>query len=465
MAIRLYNTLTRELEEFQTLEEGKVRIYICGLTVYADMHIGHARTYIAFDAIMRHLTYRGYQVDYVQNITDIDDKIINRAKEVGENPLELSKKFAARELDDQASLNLKEAKIYPKVSDHIPDIIDAIGTLIDKGYAYQTSTGVYYEVSRFSSYGKLSNQDTEQLTEHRIEPDPEKKSPLDFSLWKSVPEEDFGFASPWGFGRPGWHIECSVMSTKHLGERIDIHGGARDLVFPHHENEIAQTEALTGKVPFVRYWMHTGFLHSTGEKMSKSLGNIISVSDLLKNHSVNAFRLFILKSHYRNPIDYSQDLLKEAASSVERLARYRTDLEQAIMEAPSDGSDDLSKLSETMVDEFATMMDDDFNTPEAIAAIFNGVRSMNASLRNSKDSKESMKTALSNFDSVLSVLGIIIAQDGAKLTDKERSLIDEREAARANKDWDKADRIRDELISIGIRLKDQKTGPPKIEHI
>ena len=298
MALRVYNTLTRQIEEFKPIKDGELNVYICGLTVYDHMHIGHARTYIAFDVILRYLRHKGYKVKYVQNVTDIDDKIIKRAAERGVDPMDLSREYAAKCLEDQKRLGLAAADVYPKVSENIGEIIKAIETLIEKGFAYVAEGSVYFELSKFPDYGRLSNQDLEQLNKHRIEPNPDKRTPLDFSLWKEAQEGEIGYQSPWSYGRPGWHIECSVLARKYLGDQLDIHGGALDLIFPHHENEIAQSESLTGKKPFVRYWMHTGFLQSSGEKMSKSLGNIVSIRDFAEKFDLQAYRLFVLQTHY-----------------------------------------------------------------------------------------------------------------------------------------------------------------------
>ncbi|MFH0863056.1 MAG: cysteine--tRNA ligase [Candidatus Altiarchaeota archaeon] len=463
MALRVYNTLTRKTEDFKPLTDGEVRVYICGLTVYDDMHIGHARTYVAFDSILRYLRYRGYRVRYIQNVTDVDDKIIKRAKERNTRPLELSKEYARRAYEDQRSLGLLEADAYPKVTENIGGIIAATEALIRKGIAYVTEKGVYFDVSKAEGYGLLSNQDTKQLGQHRVEPDPDKRTPLDFSLWKRTGEGELGFESPWGVGRPGWHIECTVMSQRHLGDQIDIHGGALDLIFPHHENEIAQSEALTGKRPFVRYWMHTGFLNSSGEKMSKSLGNILAVREFLKTYSADAFRLFILQTHYRSPVDYSTQNVENAKKAAQRLADFKTRISFAIRSAKGSGSaakDDVQRLRGV----FDAHMDDDFNTPQAVGALFDSVRHVNAVLDAGGDSPESLTAAEAVFDDLFGVMGLRLGS-GIDLTDDDKGLIKERDLQRAAKNWVESDRLRDELLKRGLKIKDQKDGSSTVERV
>jgi cysteinyl-tRNA synthetase len=458
MALRTYNTLTRKIEEFKPLSGREVKVYICGLTVYDNMHIGHARTYIAFDAILRYLRYKGYSIRYVQNITDIDDKIIMRAKERGVDPMTLSAEYALRSYEDQRSLGLLEADSYPRVSGNINDIILAIESLIRKGYAYVSESSVYFNVSKFPEYGRLSNQDTEKLDKQRIEPNPDKKTPLDFSLWKGSSADDLSFESPWGRGRPGWHIECSVMARKHLGDQLDIHGGALDLIFPHHENEIAQSECLTGKKPYVKYWMHTGFLQSSGEKMSKSLGNIISIRDYSKEHNLSAFRLFILKTHYRSPIDYSEENVSASENAFQKLCDYRKELEYAIGKSGDNGETRSADISKELIHAFEKEMDEDYNTPRALAAIFESVRRINPILFEGNESKGSLRDALRVFDELMNVLGLVVKTKTDLFTDDEKKLIDERSAHRKNKNWAEADKLRRLLLEKGIKLKDKGDG-------
>ncbi len=463
MALCVYNTLSRRVEDFKPIVEGEVRVYICGLTVYDHMHIGHARTYLAFDAILRYLAWRGYKVRYVQNVTDIDDKIIRRAGERGIDPLTLASEFAGKAREDYRLLGLVEAEAYPKVTENIPGIIDAVGKLIEKGNAYATERGVYFDVSTEPGYGSLSHQDTDELDQHRIEPDPGKRNPLDFSLWKRSAEGELGFDSPWGRGRPGWHIECTVMSQKHLGGQLDIHGGALDLIFPHHENEIAQSESLTGKRPFVRYWLHTGFLNSSGEKMSKSLGNIIAVREFLKTYSPEAFRLFIQQTHYRSPVDYSSENVGNAGKAVERLRTFMAELEAASKRALGKGTE-AKEAALKLREDFTKEMDDDFNTPKAVAAVFDAVKKVNTVVAGGNDSGESLASAKAVFDELLGVLGFKFAS-AVELTEEEKSLIGERDQARAAKNWAEADRLRKLLSDGGLRLKDRADGTTAVERV
>jgi len=446
--------LSRKLEEFKPLREDRVGVYVCGLTVYDYMHIGHARTYIAFDVILRYLKYRGYNVTYIQNITDIDDKIIRRAKEKNISPMNLSKDYAEKALEDQEKLNITKANGYPMVSDNIKEIISAIQRLIDKGHAYVADGNVYFDVSTFPDYGKLSHQDIEQLKKHRIEPDKRKRTPLDFLLWKESNDDEIGFESPWGYGRPGWHIECSVMSQKYLGDQFDIHGGALDLVFPHHENEIAQSESLTGKKPFVKYWLHTGFLSSSGEKMSKSLGNIISVREFLKKHSKEALRLFLLQTHYRSPVDYSEDNIFSTEKAIERLKKFRRELDIILSKADYDGNYRIQEISYKLRKDFIEYMDDDFNTPKAVASIFDAVRKIN-SLLTENESKKSIEQTIDIFDELMEILGIEINLSEAELTMEEKKLIDMRNKYRKEKNWVEADKIRRLLLERGIEIIDK----------
>lgn len=458
MALQTYNTLTRKTEEFIPFNGKGVNVYICGLTVYDYMHIGHARTYIAFDAILRYLKYRGYKVRYVQNITDIDDKIIKRAKERSVDPLALSCEYALKSAEDRKTLGLLEADAYPKVSENMEEIIRAIEELVRKGCAYVIDGDVFFDVSRFPGYGGLSNQDTEALTNHRIEPNPKKKTPLDFALWKKVPAGETGYDSPWGYGRPGWHIECSALARKFLGEQIDIHGGALDLIFPHHENEIAQSESLTGRKPYVKYWMHTGFLQSSGEKMSKSLGNIVSIRDYVKGHDLQAFRLFVLLTHYRSPIDYSAENVSAAENSLEKLRTYRKELTYAIEKADGAGENKAEEISKELHAAFIKEMDEDYNTTRAFAAVYDAVRRINPLLFVSSESKSSLQNAARVFDEIMAVFGLDLSVKAESFTDEEKRLIDERNAHRRNRNFPEADRLRRVLLEKGIKLSDKGDG-------
>ena len=455
MAIRIYNTLSRRMEQFSPIDEPLVRIYICGLTVYGPMHIGHARTYMAFDAVIRYLKWRGFRIMYVQNITDVDDKIIAKSKKMGVKPSALVSQMISQTLKEQKLLGLYDPDERPRVTQHIGDIIDAISGLISKGFAYEAERGVYFDLSKSGGYGSLSLIDPDNLCGNRLEPDPSKKNPVDFSLWKKVPPEEYGFESPWGHGRPGWHIECSVMSEKHLGPQIDIHGGALDLVFPHHENEIAQSEAITGKKPFVRYWMHTGLLTTKGEKMSKSLGNILSVGDMVKSFDPQIFRLFIFQTHYRSPVEYGEKSMLDSKKALQRLMELGQRLDVA-ENGKTGGDDCLISYARDMRRKFMRAMDDDFNTPKALAAIFEFVKKANPLL---DEGRQNSKAKEIYFD-LVSVLGfeIVCERHEKDILD----LVELRNGHRMRGEWSQADRIRDMLKERGIILNDLADGTTKI---
>lgn len=465
MALEVYNTLSRRIEDFRPFSGSKVKAYVCGLTVYDDMHIGHARTYLAFDAIFKYLKYRGYSLEYVQNITDVDDKIIQRARGKGVDTITLAEDYIERSREDMESLGLMPASEYPRVTENISGIVDAIEDLIKKGHAYETVDGIYFDVSSFKDYGRLSNQDTEQLNQHRIEPSPNKKSPLDFALWKKASDTEDDSSDFWSHGRPGWHIECSVMALKYLGEQIDIHGGAMDLVFPHHENEIAQSESLTGKKPFVKYWLHTGFLNSSGEKMSKSRGNILSVKEFLGRHSPEALRLFVLQTHYRSPVDYSEEKIVAAEAAVERLRNFRRNLGAALEASNTKGGSEAEKIAVGLKAKFIEYMDDDFNTPQALAAVFDGVREVNRLLDEKTQSRRSLQQAINVFDELTGVLGLSLGSTEESFSEEERRLIEERNKYRMEKNWTEADRIRDTLLQRGVKLIDRGDGSTTAERI
>ncbi len=459
VALRVYNTLSRKVEAFEPISAGIVKVYICGLTVYDFMHIGHARTYIAFDAILRYLKFCGYRVDYVQNITDVDDKIIKRAMERGVSPLNLSRDYAEKSIEDQKRLGLIKPLKYPRVSESIDDIISAVVKLVGAGNAYEAGGSIYFDVSKSKGYGRLSNQDTEQLSQHRIEPTPDKRNPLDFALWKRV-DDGFGFESPWGLGRPGWHIECTAMSQRHLGDQIDIHGGALDLIFPHHENETAQSEALTGKTPFVKYWLHTGFLNSSGEKMSKSLGNILSVRKLLEECEADAFRLFILQTHYRSPIDFSTENLENSKKALERLRNLRQRLQEV------DGISNLGDLDVVFSDlrkEYVEAMDDDFQTSKALAALFEAAKKANQILDLGRCGRDSAKRAVDVLDELSGVFGLNLAGAEHIIPEHVMLLVVERNACRVARDFAKADSLRDAVFRLGYAIKDGKDGSTTVE--
>lgn len=534
MSLRVYNTLTRRKEEFKPRDKGKVAMYVCGPTVYYYIHVGNARCYLNFDTIKRYLEFKGYDVLHVMNYTDVDDKVINQAKEEGVSASEVAQKYTEAFIDDMDHLNLKPANLTPKATEHIPEMIDMIETLIEKGYAYEVDGDVYFEIAKKSDYGKLSHRSIEEVEAGaRVEIDPRKRDPLDFALWKKAKPDEPSWDSPWGKGRPGWHIECSAMSLKYLGMSFDIHGGGQDLIFPHHENEIAQSESFIGKKPFVRYWLHNGFINIEGEKMAKSLGNIILVRDVLKNHDPAAVKMLFLGTHYRSPIDFSEEKLEEAGKSYERLNNLVGNLERVIenykgqiLSDPTEiqwGSGisqktNVAELKEMLgrgYEHFERAMDDDFNTPNALGALFNLTRDVNTYIAGKEhlsagevDLLEEIKGAIIKLGDVLGLefvsfitpkdvtvfpaplrvtsrlkKSLVLSEDlkdkliegwmrfsGAKdreILRKEierdfdrfvQNFIDLRDRHRSENNWAKADEIRAFLSKLDIVLEDTKYG-------
>lgn len=461
MTLTVFDTLRGQLIPFKPIDDGKVGIYVCGPTVYDLPHIGHARTLVIFDMIARYLTYRGYQINYIVNITDIDDKIITRAQESSEIPSDLARKFERIFLEDMKTLNNTLVDVYPRVTDNIPEIIKIILGLIEKGYAYQIDDDVYFDVTKSSGLGKLSNQSLENVwAGARVKIDERKRNPADFALWKSSKKDEPFWESPFGKGRPGWHIECSAISMKYLGEQFDIHGGGRDLIFPHHENEIAQSEAYTGRIPVVRYWLHTGFLTIDGVKMSKSLGNFITVRNLLKKYNVNAFRLFIISTHYRSPIDYSEKGLKQSSKSLKRIFEALDNLRQGILvgdQGKEENKDEKVTAEVTTIHQrFLKAMDTDFNTPQASSEFFKLIKLGNQAF-SMKVNTVLLQTIYDLIIELGSVFGLELERSH-KLTDEEKKHIAERNIARKNKEWKKADEIREKLKKSGIILKDYPQG-------
>ena len=460
--MKIYNTLKNKKEEFVPIEEGKVRIYVCGPTVYNFFHIGNARPFVVFDTLRRYFKYRGYEVKFVQNFTDVDDKIINRAKEEGITAPEVSEKYIKEYFDDAEALNVIKADVHPKVSEHIDEIIKFVQTLIDKGYAYEADGDVYYSTRKFADYGKLSGQNIDDLESGaRIAIGEVKKDPLDFALWKARKEEsEIAWESPWGMGRPGWHIECSTMAKKHLGDTIDIHGGGQDLQFPHHENEIAQSEACNG-VPFANYWMHNGYITVDNVKMSKSLNNFFTVRDIRKEYTGDFIRFFLLSGHYRHPINFSDEDMKAVKTGYDRIATGIETLEFI----EKNGNDGLTAEEKTVLeglskfkDSFIEAMDDDLNTAAAISSIFEMISEINIAVKGGA-SKEFATEALKAIHELADVLGIFQdAEEEAGIGDDLQALIEERQKARAEKNWARADEIRDQLAAQGITLKDTPQG-------
>ena len=468
--MKIYNTLTRQKEEFEPLEPGKAKIYVCGPTVYNYIHIGNARPMVVFDTLRKYLIYKGYEVKYVQNYTDVDDKIINKAKEEGVTAPEVSEKFIEEYLKDAHALGVMDADVHPKVSEHIPEIESFVSTLINKGYAYEADGDVYFSTRKFPEYGKLSGQNIDELEEgKRIAIGEVKEDPLDFALWKARKEEsEIAWESDWGLGRPGWHIECSAMAKKHLGETIDIHAGGEDLQFPHHENEIAQSECCNG-VTFAKYWMHNGFITIDKEKMSKSKGNFFTVRDILQEYSGEEIRFFLLSGHYRGPIDFSRDHMEQSRAGLERLKNCMTDLkfmaEKGEDSAASDGEEMMTngehetlKTLEEYKAAFEEAMDDDLNTADAITALFEMATAINTELRGGA-SRSFARDAITRFRELADILGIVTESDEDDGVGEEvEKLVAERQAARTAKDFAKADEIRDKLKEMGITLKDTPQG-------
>ena len=466
MPLKVFNTLGQRMEVFKPLRDNAVGMYVCGPTVYDHSHIGHARTYIAFDVIVGYLRYKGFEVKYVVNITNIDDRIINRAKELGEDPMKLADKFEEEFFDDVKALGIAKADVYPKVTDHIPEIVKMIQTLVEKGFVYAANGDVYFDVRKVTDYGKLSRQSLEDVKAGaRVDVSEKKRFPVDFALWKVSKLGEPGWDSPWGKGRPGWHIECSVMSAKYLGPQFDIHGGAQDLIFPHHENEILQSEAASGKKPFVKYWLHTGFLNVEGKKMSKSLGNIIPISELLKKYSAEEFRLFVLSAHYRSPINFTYKSLNQARKNLEKLYNLIHNINALIKEQKKEKMDreekEFYEKLEDLKRKFLEAMDDDFNTPLALKHLFTIERKTNAYVRSRVDvSKELLNRFLDLFSELGSILGILkeVREVPEKLPEELARLIEEREEARKREDWETADRIRLHVRELGIILEDTPEG-------
>lgn len=459
--MKVYNSLTRQKEEFVPNNPDEVKVYVCGPTVYNFFHLGNARPFVVFDTLRRYLKYIGYNVNFVQNFTDVDDKIINRAKEEGISAPEVSEKYIKEYFDDAKALNIVPADTHPRVSENIQQIIEFVETLIEKGYAYEVDGDVYYSTRKFKDYGKLSKQNIEELEAGaRIAVEEKKKDPLDFALWKARKEEsEIAWESPWGMGRPGWHIECSAMSRRYLGPTLDIHAGGQDLQFPHHENEIAQSEACNG-VPFAKYWMHNAYITIDKEKMSKSLGNFFTVREIREKYKGEVIRYFLLSGHYRSPIDFNDNLMEMSKASLARFENARKNLEFLIEKGEGQMTEDEKKVFESYDSyraKFREAMDDDLNTADAISAIFELVTAINQAVKDGA-SKEFAQKSLDTLLELTHVLGLLEAEEDADVDDEIKKLVDEREAARAAKDFAKADQIRDELKAKGITLKDTPQG-------
>ena len=462
--MKLFNTMTRKKEEFIPLEEGKVRMYVCGPTVYNLIHIGNARPMIVFDTVRRYMEYKGYEVNFVSNFTDVDDKIIKKAIEEGVSAEEVSRRYIEECKKDMAAMNVEPATTHPLATQEIDGMIEMIQTLIDKGYAYAVSDGtVYFRVKKFKEYGKLSHKNLDDLQSGfrslKVSGEEQKEDPLDFVLWKPKKEGEPYWKSPWCDGRPGWHIECSVMSKKYLGEEIDIHAGGEDLIFPHHENEIAQSECCNGKI-FARYWMHNGFLNIDNRKMSKSLGNFRTVREIAKQYDLQVLRFFMLSAHYRSPLNFSADLMESSKNALERIvdaAGRLRDRKEADKRPMTESEQSLLKEAEGFRRKFEEAMDDDFNTADALAAVFELVKFANTNV--TEESTGAFAGAVLDIMVTLSdVLGLIILKKEEVLDKDVEELIQERQAARKAKDFAKADEIRSRLLEMGIELKDTREG-------
>lgn len=462
--MKLFNTLTRRKEEFVPLEEGKVRMYVCGPTVYNLIHIGNARPMIIFDTVRRYMEYKGYEVNYVSNFTDVDDKIIKKAIEEGVSAQEISERYIAECKKDMDGMNVKPATKNPLATEEIGGMVEMIQSLIDKGYAYEKNGTVYYRTRQFKEYGKLSHKNLDDLRSGNrsllVSGEDEKEDPLDFVLWKPKKEGEPAWESPWSEGRPGWHIECSEMSKKYLGEQIDIHAGGEDLVFPHHENEIAQSEAANGK-EFAKYWLHNAFLNIDNRKMSKSLGNFFTVREISEKYDLQVLRFFMLSAHYRSPLNFSSDLMEAAKSGLDRIITATDNLkflaDNAKTETLTDIEDDALTKTQNYVAAFEKAMDDDFNTADAIAAIFDLVKYANTTTNG--DSSKAYVTALYELIVKLAdVLGIVVEKKEELLDADIEALIQERQAARKERNFARADEIRDELLAKGIILEDTREG-------
>jgi len=466
--IKLYNTMTRRKEIFKPKEGNKIRMFVCGPTVYDHSHIGHARTYISFDVIVRYLKYSGFTVFYLQNITDLDDKILKRAEELGSSPLELARRYEEKYLQDMKVLGVENVNFYARATEHIPEIINQIKILVENGFAYETDKGVYFDESMFKDFGKLSNRVLKELNVHRIGLDTSKRNPGDFALWKKRKTEseelEMVWDSPWGTGRPGWHIEDTAITDTYFGPQYDIHGGGLDLIFPHHEAEIAQMEAASNKKPMVKYWMHTGFLNVMGEKMSKSLGNFITINELLQEYSPDVFRFFVLSTHYRSPIDFSQEILHQSQQGLQRIYKLIGTINELLDEntaiSMENDQEYIYKLSEVRK-EFFEAMDNDFNTPSAFSTIFDIIREVNRDINDSNISKN----ALTKLKALIIEFGNVLGFDFSLKNENEQELQDDliellkdvRSKLREKKEWDLSDEIRSKLKELDIVIEDKST--------
>jgi cysteinyl-tRNA synthetase len=464
MVFRVMNTMSGTEEEFRPIHKNRVNMFVCGPTVYDHAHIGHARTYLAYDVIARYLRYKGFSLFYLMNITDVDDKIIERAKQRKINPLELSKNFNKEFLDDMFSLNMLSTNLFARASEHIPEMIDQIQRLLEKGYAYRVNGDIYFTISEFPDYGRLSGQKPEELKKHRIEPDPRKKDPNDFSLWKSRNKDELGWNSPWGWGRPGWHIEDTAITETYFGPQYDIHGGALELVFPHHEAEIAQAEAVTGKKPLVKYWIHTGMVNVKGQKMSKSLGNFVTIKEILQKYNSDVLRIFFASSHYRSPIDYNEKNLENARENFRTISNAYNMAKNALdIKRSKEQNKDSNYLDDIQShkNKFMEAMDDDFNTPVALSVMISFSKKLEAYVKEDPDVRI-ISQSIQMLDDFCTIFGVnvrrVTVSEPKALEDFVELIIELRDEARKRNDWKAADRIREKLSSMRISIEDSSEG-------
>ena len=460
MTLRVYNTLTREKSDFKPIKEGQVRMYVCGPTVYDSAHVGHAMSALVFDIIRRYLLYRGYEVEYVMNFTDVDDKIIDRAKRLGVDPFELAEKYIEEFKHNLSDLNILPATEHPRATQEIDAIIEMVTQLIEKGAAYEVEGDVFFRVETARDYGKLSGRKLEEMNAgSRIRVDERKENPMDFAVWKKAKPGEPSWDSPWGPGRPGWHIECSAMNLSHLGDQIDIHGGGNDLIFPHHENEIAQTEAITGK-PFARYWLHNGMLQLKGAKMSKSTGNLVPINEFVRDYSGDVMRLLVLSSHYRSPLTFNDEVIEANQRALERMLSAKRPAIPGAEGAPQEVLDNLEAQVEVTRKTFIESMDEDFNTAGALGSIFDLVRAINQARAENATDKE-LAAAQDAFNELTGVLGLVLEEPEAAITGADAFidlLLDLRQDLRSQKMYALADRVRDDLLNLGVVIEDTPQG-------
>ncbi len=464
MTLKIHNTISRSVEEFKPAHGNRVYMFVCGPTVYDHSHIGHARTYLAYDIIARYLRFKGYSLFYLMNITDVDDKIIDRANASGEDPIKMADRFTKEFMRDMEALGITSVNLYAKASEHVPEIISQVLTLVEKGFAYQVDGDVYYDVSKFPRYGELSGQKIDQLVMHRVDPDPRKKSVVDFALWKSQKPGEPAWDSPWGKGRPGWHIEDTAITTNYFGPSYDLHGGGLDLVFPHHEAEIAQAEAATGVEPLVKFWIHGGLLMTRGERMGHSMGNFITIEEMLRKHDAEALRLYYGMRHYRSQLEFNEDDISQAEGVLDKLRavhnQFKTMLDSSKSDDPGTVDNNIARITTAALRQFVEAMDDDFNTPRALATMIGYAKDLEpyASRQLNRSSVVLVVETINHFGNVFGILRPIVAAQEKTFEGLLKVLLALREQARKKGDWATADSIRDNLVELGIGLEDTASG-------